>query len=220
MTMPADNAPDLLCAELLAEATRQQQALLDAAHAEARQWFAATEAEMRVWRERALTSAQERAATRAAAILATVEGELRQQESARIEEWLETVRQGARQQLLARAYPARVALPALAFQAASRMTGALLTLTVETADQDLLDAHALAELARRTGRIPTDFTVMLSDNPPAGGGVLVEDQDGRQRWDNRMLPRLERLWPELRRQIARQCGLCPKEPASATGAQL
>jgi vacuolar-type H+-ATPase subunit E/Vma4 len=42
-----------------------------------------------------------------------------------------------------------------------------------------------------------------------GDGVIVEDAEGRQMWDNRFLKRLERMWPELRRHIAVQVSFVP-----------
>jgi vacuolar-type H+-ATPase subunit E/Vma4 len=52
----------------------------------------------------------------------------------------------------------------------------------------------------------------------SGGGVIVHDAAGRQVWDNRLAPRLERLWPELRRQLAAQTGLL--SPGESTGSAL
>ena len=55
------------------------------------------------------------------------------------------------------------------------------------------------------------MNVSVSYDPEiTGGGVIVEDGEARQIWDNRFLKRLERMWPELRRQIAVQTSLVPK----------
>jgi hypothetical protein len=65
---------------------------------------------------------------------------------------------------------------------------------------------------------------MISDEPEmTDGGVVVATADGWQIWDNRRLSRLERFWPELRRQIAVQTALVarngiPEVPMQKGGA--
>jgi vacuolar-type H+-ATPase subunit E/Vma4 len=50
--------------------------------------------------------------------------------------------------------------------------------------------------------------VGLAPEPAAiGGGVIVRDVEGRQRWDNSLAARLERLWPAIRRRVAEETGL-------------
>ncbi|HEU5396435.1 MAG TPA: hypothetical protein VFV81_04655, partial [Verrucomicrobiae bacterium] len=50
-----------------------------------------------------------------------------------------------------------------------------------------------------------------------GGGVIIESADGFQVWDNRLPSRLRRLWPELRRQIARRLGLVTEIQSTSAG---
>jgi vacuolar-type H+-ATPase subunit E/Vma4 len=65
------------------------------------------------------------------------------------------------------------------------------------------------EVAHRVGRPALNVSVSY-DPEITGGGVIVEDGEARQIWDNRFLKRLERMWPELRRQIAVQTSFVPK----------
>ena len=48
---------------------------------------------------------------------------------------------------------------------------------------------------------------IVADAAMTDGGAIVQDAVGGQVWDNRLLARLARLWPELRRQIAVRAGL-------------
>jgi len=63
------------------------------------------------------------------------------------------------------------------------------------------------EIARRVGR-PVSITISYEPGI-TGGGIIVEDTEGRQVWDNRFAKRLERLWRELRQQIAIPGGIRP-----------
>ncbi len=208
----ADNAPELLCAEVLAEAERQSVAMLDAAQAEAEALCEAAMAETHGSRDQQLHRAQAEATARRDAILATVASEVRRLEATRIEEVLESIREQVRQKILARAYPVREVLQTLSIAAARGMTGRVLIMKVAAADLQQVDAQVREAMVQQTGRQPSDFTLM-ADDAVAEGGVLLEDAEGRQRWDNRLLARLERLWPELRRQLAVQTGLLHEDPA-------
>jgi hypothetical protein len=54
--------------------------------------------------------------------------------------------------------------------------------------------------------------VELGEDPSAKKGEwILQDEEGRQIWELGLEARLERLWPELRRQIAAQCGLVAQE---------
>jgi vacuolar-type H+-ATPase subunit E/Vma4 len=69
------------------------------------------------------------------------------------------------------------------------------------ADRIALGDGLAEAITTRLGRSPLSITI--SDDPAiADGGVMVQDAQGRQAWDNRLPARLKRLWPELRRQIA------------------
>jgi vacuolar-type H+-ATPase subunit E/Vma4 len=46
------------------------------------------------------------------------------------------------------------------------------------------------------------------------GGLVVQDAEGRRVWDNRLPQRLERMWPELRRQIAVRTALVAENAAT------
>jgi hypothetical protein len=72
------------------------------------------------------------------------------------------------------------------------------------------------EIAHRVGRSPLNVTIS-SDATLTGGEVIIQDVEGRQVWDNGLLARLERFWPELRRQIAIQTSLVTESKPSGGG---
>jgi hypothetical protein len=65
----------------------------------------------------------------------------------------------------------------------------------------------LAEAIRhRAGRTP--LTLTISEEPAiTDGSVIIQDVEGRQWWNVGLVARLDRLWPELRRQIAARASL-------------
>jgi len=71
------------------------------------------------------------------------------------------------------------------------MGGANLVVRLSPADR--------SAVSERLGRFTLVDAPSLND-----GGAIVLDADGRRVWDNRLLARLDRLWPELRRQIVVQ----------------
>ena len=83
------------------------------------------------------------------------------------------------------------------------------------ADQTILGDGLAEEIARRVGR-SVSITI-LHEEDIIGGGVVIEDAEARQVWDNRLLKRLERLWPELRRQIAVEASFVPKTGSGGDG---
>jgi len=89
------------------------------------------------------------------------------------------------------------------------MEGAVFVVKVSEGDRTLLGDGLAEEVAHRVGRSSLNVTVEY-DPEIRGGGVVVEDAEARQMWDNRLLKRLERMWPELRRQIALEASFVPK----------
>jgi hypothetical protein len=68
------------------------------------------------------------------------------------------------------------------------------------------------EIVRRASRPGVSLT--LSEDPSlAEGGLVLRDLEGRQVWDDRFSFRLERLWPELRLEVARHVGFLKSEGA-------
>jgi vacuolar-type H+-ATPase subunit E/Vma4 len=89
------------------------------------------------------------------------------------------------------------------------MAGIAFVVKVSEADRTLLSDGLAEEITHRVGRPALNVTVSYEPDI-TGGGVIVEDAEARQMWDNRLLKRLERMWPELRRQIAVQVSFVPK----------
>jgi vacuolar-type H+-ATPase subunit E/Vma4 len=97
------------------------------------------------------------------------------------------------------------------------MAGEAFVVKLSPADRAGYGAGLAEEIARRVGRAPLSIT--LSDETTiTSGGLIVQDTEGRQVWDNRFVPRLERLWPELRRQIAVQTALVATSGSTGGGA--
>ena len=86
------------------------------------------------------------------------------------------------------------------------MTSDKYTVRLSAADREVLGVDWRDEIRRRTGR--NNLEIAVKDDPGiAGGGLIVEDREGVEMWDNRLTARLQRMWPELRILIAGQTGL-------------
>lgn len=197
-----ENSQDALCAEILAEARRESEQLVGRARNEAGALLARTEAEAERLRQERLAQAGTEAARRKELILATVPVETGRERLEAIEALLQTICEQARRQLAARrGFDYRATIIDLASEAISRMAGDTFVVKLLAADRIALGDGLAEAITTRLGRSPLSITI--SDDPAiADGGVMVQDAQGRQAWDNRLPARLKRLWPELRRQIA------------------
>ena len=84
-------------------------------------------------------------------------------------------------------------------------------------DHRALGNDLAGEIAGLVGR--SLLTITISDDPTISeSGLIIQDAEGRQVWDNRLPARLERLWPELRRQIAIHTGLVSGAESAGGGA--
>ena len=195
--------------EILADAGREAEKIVMRAKQDAEDLLAGTAAETDRLRKERLNEANEEAAHQSELILATVPVEIDRLRAARIEALLATIYEEAGEQLLAReGFGYRKTLVALAAHAIHRMEGDDFVVKLSGEDQAAL-GDALAE--EITGRVDRQVNITISNTPDISeGGVIVEDGEARQVWDNRLLKRLERLWPELRRQIAAQANFVPK----------
>jgi vacuolar-type H+-ATPase subunit E/Vma4 len=133
--------------------------------------------------------------------LATIPVETGRLRSARIEAILENIREEARRQLLTHDFDGHETVVTLAAEAIRRMPGTYFVLKMSAADHAAFGDKLAGEISQRAGRSPLNLTVS-ADPVMAGDGVVIQSADGFQVWDNRLLARLDRLWPELRRQIA------------------
>jgi vacuolar-type H+-ATPase subunit E/Vma4 len=119
-----------------------------------------------------------------------------------MEALLETIHAAARETVAAMgADELRPALLGLSLEAARQLDGPRLRVKLSPRDHASCGADLGRSLAGLLDRPCADIEVVAvaSQLDP---GPVVEDQVGRQVWDNRLLARLERLWPALRRELA------------------
>lgn len=201
------NSAEILCKQILADARRESEAILGRARREAEELLAKARTEATQIRQERLAQAQAEAGRRSELILATVPVETGRLRSVRVETLLEAIRDEVRRRLLARdGLNYREVLIALATEAASQMSGEALVVQLSAADRIAFGDGLAGEITRRVGRSPLRLTVS-DETALMGGGLIIGDAEGRQVWDNRLTTRLERLWPDLRRQIAIRTGL-------------
>jgi vacuolar-type H+-ATPase subunit E/Vma4 len=200
----------ILREEILAEARRQSEGILERARQYTEDALATAAAEADKVRGEQLDQARAEAARRRELILATVPVEEGRMRIARVESLLESVHEEARQRLVAHdGFEYREAVIALAARAAGRMAGVAFVVKVSEAGRTLLGDGLAEEVTHRVGRSALNVTVSY-ESDITGDGPVVEDAEGHQMWDNRFLKRLERMWPELKQQIAVQASLVPK----------
>jgi len=213
MATPNPNSPEVLNEAILAAAGRQGDEILSRAQREAESLLAAATAEADKIRREKLEAARAEGARRSELMLATVPVEAGRLRAARIEAILENIREAARHQLLSRHFDSRETVIALAAEALRRMPGTDFVLKLSAADHAAFGDKLAGEICQRAGRSPLKLAV-AADPTVTDGGVMVQDAAALRLWDNRLLSRLERLWPELRRQIAMRTALVEKnEPA-------
>lgn len=210
------NNTEILREEILANARREGEEIIIRAKRDAELFLTGAAAEADRVRQERLDQARAEAARQSALILATVPVETGRLRAARIEALLESVYWEVHQRLLDReGFEYRETVIALASNAISQMTGAAFVAKVSEMDYDILGDGLAGDIAHRVGR-PVSIAV-LQEPGITGGGVVVEDADARQVWDNRLAKRLERLWPELRRQIAVEASFVPKTGSGGGG---
>ena len=184
---------------------------------EAEAILAAASAEAEKIRRGRRDQAQAEAARRKELILATVAVETGRMRSARVEALLESVREAIRRRLLARNFDAREMIIALATEAVRRMPGNDFVLRISAADHAAFGDGLAGEIAQRVGRSPLNLAIS-ADAAITDCGVTIRDSGGFQFWDNRLLTRLDRLWPELRTQIAIRASLVGETNSTGGGA--
>ncbi len=193
-------------AEILAQARTRAEALRAAAQAEAARLLAQAQAEAARDRDSRLAAARAEAARIREVALASLPLEVERMRADRRAALLEEIRAqaaGALESECDRAGRQSV-LACLAAEALARMEGRVFVLVVSPRDRQDAGPALLAEIVRRAGRGPLDLTLEQGSEE---GGVLVRDAEGRQRWDNRLGFRLERLWPRLRGRVLVEAGL-------------
>lgn len=208
MTMD-QSSTERLREEILADAGREAEKIVMRAKQDAEALLTNAAAEADRLRRELLDEANAEAARQGELILATVPVEIDRLRAARVEALLATIYEEAGERLLAReGFEYRETVIALAASAIRQMEGDAFVVKLSGPDQAILGGALAEEIVGRAGR---QVSITISNSPDISeGGVIVEDGEARQVWDNRLLKRLERLWPELRRQIAAQANFVPK----------
>jgi hypothetical protein len=95
------------------------------------------------------------------------------------------------------------------------MTGSVFVIKVSPADHASFGVGLAEEIALRANN--SSLNITISDDPTiTERGLIVQDAEGRQIWDNRLPQRLDRLWPQLRRQLAVQSSLVAEDHAAGS----
>ena len=199
------NSPDILCMEILANAQHECEAILRRAKTEAEALLAGAKTEAEKSRRLQQEQAQAEAARRKELILATVAVETGRLRSARVEALLESIHAEVRRRLGEKNCADRESVVALAAEAIGRMPANNFVVKISPANQAAFGPELAPEITRRTGRSPLNLSICA--DAALDGGVEIRDAAGHLYWDNRLAARLDRLWPELRRQIALQTSL-------------
>lgn len=93
----------------------------------------------------------------------------------------------------------------LAVDAINRMAGNIFNIKISWSNLNLDIDFLIQEITNRVNR---PVTINTSEEVNiTGSGIIIEDNEGRQVWDNRLTERLKRLWPAIRRKIAVDLGL-------------
>jgi vacuolar-type H+-ATPase subunit E/Vma4 len=222
MPAPAQLSAEALCSEILANARHECGEIIRQATTEIDDIRRHAEAEAEKIRRFSQEQARQESARRAELILATVAVEAGRLRAERLETLLESIRANIRRQLVKRDFDAHASLVNLAAEAIQQMAETNFTLKISAADRSAFGGKLADEIIQQTGN--ASLKLMISDEPEmTDGGVVVATADGWQIWDNRRLSRLERFWPELRRQIAVQTALVarngiPEVPMQKGGA--
>ena len=215
--MTADqNSTEKMREEILTDARKEGKEVALKAENDAKAILNTLSAEAHRLREEQLEQARAEALRQGELVLATVSIETGRLRAARVEALLESVREEACQRLLDRkGFEYRETVIALASDAIGKMSGDEFVVRLSGADQTIFGEGLAGEIAQRVGR---DLSITVSyDLDIKGGGVVIEDAEARQVWDNSLTKRLERMWPEMRRQIARQANFIPGTGAGGGG---
>ena len=201
------DSPRRLREEILTDAQHQSEAIVQRARQEVETMLAKTQQEAKEIQRQILSEARAEGERRAGLVLATVPVEAGRLRSDAVERLLESILQEARQRLCSQAgFDSRKAIVSLAIEAVRQMAGERFVVGVSVQDDTALGKGLAEEIACGAGRAPSDVSI-TGDPTIKGGGVVVRDPAGRQIWDNQFGTRLDRLWPELRREVATQTGI-------------
>lgn len=213
----SEESAERLRQEILDQAREESEEIIKRARDEAEKILATAVAEAKGVHDRLMEKGRAEAIRRKELIESTIPVETGRIRVARIESLLESVREQVRKRLLSHeGLEYREVLVTLAGQAISRMRGDHFIAKVAEADRASIGNGVGEEIASRVGRPGLKVTLAF-DPAMNGGGITIEDADATQIWDNGLLKRLDRMWPELRQQIATGALLGPEKQSGEEG---
>lgn len=193
-----------LCEGILAEAANQRDEILQKARAEGEARLAEARAGADKFRQETLAAAVRTAAAHREQLLAGIPTKANRERARVIDSLLQQIYDLARRRLLDHSsfnYPG--VLLGLTRDALNRLPGN--ALVVRLAPNDL---RQFGETLRRSlGPQAAYRQVQFVEDDSIDAGVIVTASDGGSVCDHRLTSRLERLWPEIRRQLAVQTAL-------------
>ncbi|HON84634.1 MAG TPA: V-type ATP synthase subunit E family protein [Syntrophorhabdaceae bacterium] len=199
------NSTERLREEILADAKRKAEEIISSARQEAEGILSNAEAESKRIRQEIIDQAKAEADRRSELVLASVPVETGRLRGERIESLLESVYEEASKRILdSEEIDLSEVLVNLASDAISKMSGDFFILRFSGTKQNISGDELVQRILERIGK-PLTITVS-EERDIASPGIIIEDNEGRQIWDNRLLERLKRLWPEMRRKIATEAG--------------
>lgn len=213
----SEDSAERLREEILEQAREEAGEIKERGRDEAEKILSAAAAEAQSVHDKLLEKGRAEALRRKELIESSVPVETGRIRVARVESLLEWVREEARKRLLSHeGFRYREVLITLASLAISRMTGDRFIAKVAEADRATLGNGVGEEITSRVDR--PGLSVVLTYDPTINGdGVTVEDADTSQIWDNGLLKRLDRMWPELRQQVALGARLVPAAQSREEG---
>ncbi|HOV89529.1 MAG TPA: V-type ATP synthase subunit E [Syntrophorhabdaceae bacterium] len=199
------NSTERLREEILADARKKADELILSGKKEADAILVAAGNEAARIRQEIIDSALKEADRKSELILATVPVEIGKFKAERIESILESIYEEANKKIQdIGSMNYTEVLINLAADAINKMAGDFFNLKISWSDINFDGNFLINEISRRINR-PVTITIS-EETDIMGVGIVVEDHEGRQIWDNRLSERLKRLWPAMRRKIALDAG--------------
>jgi vacuolar-type H+-ATPase subunit E/Vma4 len=207
MNPPAPDASEALLREIIEEASRKKEDILNRARQMARALVDDAEQESRRTAADQLRSGRAEAKRRKEAILATVPVEAARLHATHVEELLQSIHDAALQRLQGWSKQEfSAAIVRLATEALEHMAGGSFLIRAHPVTRGGL-GNDIAEQVTQRAKDPSLKLDVVQDSGLRDGEVLLQDAEGRQQWNISPEARLKRLWPELRMQIAAGTGL-------------
>lgn len=203
MTMTDPESSEALCKEILAAAERERDVIIQAAMRDAQDLLSKANAGADDARQKRVDEARAEGERLRDITLASASVASRRLRLERIEALLDSIRADAEKRLPALRGDGkyRDIVVDLAAAAIGGMAGDDFMVRLPEEDRAILGGDMARLIAAKVGR--PEGNIHISYEPMApGDGLVVQDEQGAQIWDNRFSARLDRLWPQFRRHMA------------------